>query len=182
MKNTANTQHLIDGAPWWQCITREYAPTLLKFLSMRISHTDDARDLSQEAFLRLTRALDKNNIENPHGYLFRIAANLANEYLLKKQTQGINVTSFGEGELDALEDGKGMTPLEDNVEVQETLAELDRILGDLPVLYKSVLMMRKRDGYSHQEIAEKLNISKHTVHIYLTKALAACRQNLREKQ
>ena len=37
-------------------------------------------DLAQEVFLRLLRYSDEVAVENPQGYLFRIAANVANEW------------------------------------------------------------------------------------------------------
>ncbi len=40
----------------------------------------DIDDLAQEVFLRLLRYCDDITIENPQGYLFRMAANVANEW------------------------------------------------------------------------------------------------------
>src|ERR1044072_2199916 len=40
----------------------------------------DIDDLAQEVFLRLLRYSDDVAVENPQGYLFRIAANVANEW------------------------------------------------------------------------------------------------------
>jgi DNA-directed RNA polymerase specialized sigma24 family protein len=40
----------------------------------------DIDDLAQEVFLRLLRYSDEVTVENPQGYLFRIAANVANEW------------------------------------------------------------------------------------------------------
>jgi RNA polymerase sigma factor (sigma-70 family) len=46
----------------------------------------------------------------------------------------------------------------------------------LPPIYQSILLMRKRDGLSHGEIAQKLGISIHTVRKYLTRAITECRK------
>ena len=40
----------------------------------------DIDDLAQEVFLRLLRYSDDITVDNPQGYLFRIAANVANEW------------------------------------------------------------------------------------------------------
>ena len=40
----------------------------------------DIDDLAQEVFLRLLRYSDDIAVDNPQGYLFRIAANVANEW------------------------------------------------------------------------------------------------------
>ena len=54
------------------------------------------------------------------------------------------------------------------------MGRLDAILQDRPPLYRAVLLLRKRDGYSHAEISEKLGITKTTVRTYLTRALSRC--------
>jgi RNA polymerase sigma-70 factor (ECF subfamily) len=40
----------------------------------------EADDLTQEVFLRLLRYSQEVEVDNPQGYLFRIAANVANEW------------------------------------------------------------------------------------------------------
>src|SRR5688572_19260924 len=42
--------------------------------------SNEVDDLSQEVFLRLLRYSDDVAVENPQGYLFRIAANVASEW------------------------------------------------------------------------------------------------------
>ena len=46
------------------------------------------------------------------------------------------------------------------------------ILHRLPPAHRNVLVLRKRDGMSYQEIAAELNISVHTVKKYLFQASA----------
>lgn len=45
-----------------------------------------------------------------------------------------------------------------------------------PSFLRAILMMRKRDGMTYQEIARHLEISVHTVKKYLLRAVAWCRQ------
>ena len=61
-------------------------------------------------------------------------------------------------------------------ERQAAMRKLKNVLEHQPRLYRAVLLMRKRDGMSHAEIAEKLSVSVHTVHKYLTRAVEACRK------
>ena len=60
--------------------------------------------------------------------------------------------------------------------IKNTIQELEKILVTLPPVYQSVLLLRKRDGLNHAEIAEKLGISIHTVRKYLTRAMTECRK------
>jgi len=144
----------------------------MRFLEMRIGNRQDAQDLAQEAYFRLCRVREPDLIQSPESYLFRIASNLAHEFLLRRRVQPSFVEldpeqSYAE-DADA---GSFSAKLEARSEVEQ----LEHIIDELPPLYQAVLLMRKRDGYSHQEIAERLSISPHTVHKYLSRALLRCR-------
>ena len=155
----------------------EYGPTLLRYLSYRVSNNADASDLVQEAYLRLTRVKNRDLIEKPAAYLFQIAANLANEFHLRKKKTPIAI------DLDTLAQQGGVGDedrFQRDMEARSGVQALERLLKKLPPLYREILLLRKRDGYSHAEIAEKLELSPHTVHRYLTRALARCREELEE--
>ncbi|MEM1103711.1 MAG: RNA polymerase sigma factor [Pseudomonadota bacterium] len=150
-----------------------FRPTLLRYLASRVGNPDDAQDIAQEGYLRLLRVKDADVIEKLEGYLFRIVANLANEHLYKR---GRSLETF---DLDALmergADGDAMAG-EAHLEARAAIRKLDAILSELPPLYRAILLLRKRDGYSHAEIAKRVGKSKATVHVYLTRALTRCRE------
>jgi RNA polymerase sigma-19 factor, ECF subfamily len=153
-------------------VIKQYAPQLHHFLSSRLNSETEAQDLAQEAYLRLTRVARPELIRSPEAYLFRIASNLANERLLKRAQDPAFVP------LDGLEksgeDGDGAA-FEGTLSHRAEIVRLEAILDEMPPLYRAVLLLRKRDGYSHAEIAEKLNIAPSTVHTYLKRALKQCR-------
>lgn len=150
-----------------------FRPTLLCYLSSRLGNPEDAHDIAQEAYLRLERVKDPSLVQKPEGYFFQIVKNLATEFLIKRgaslETMDLStLMSFG-GDGD---DGQSTVQLE----MRAAIVRLSHILEDLPPLYRSVLLLRKRDGYSHAEIADQLGIAKSTVHVYLTRALKRCRE------
>ena len=60
---------------------KRWRKPIRQWLSHRSSvPSADLDDLAQEVFLRLLRYSDDVAIDNPQGYLFRIAANVANEW------------------------------------------------------------------------------------------------------
>src|SRR5690606_5505228 len=71
--------------------------------------------------------------------------------------------------------GTGNDNPEHELEMANTLRRIGKALSDMPPLYASVLILCKRDGLSHQEIADELDISIHTVRKYLTRAVLRCR-------
>jgi len=152
---------------------KAFLPTLLRYLTARVGNPHDAQDIAQEGYLRLLRVKDADVIEKLEGYLFRIVTNLANEHLYK---QGRTIETL---DLDTLiERGRDGDAYVGEVQIEARVAvqKLNRILEQLPPLYRTILLLRKRDGYSHAEIADRVGRSKATVHIYLTRALARCRE------
>ena len=152
---------------------KAFLPTLLRYLTARVGNPHDAQDIAQEGYLRLLRVKDADVIEKLEGYLFRIVTNLANEHLYK---QGRSMETL---DLDTLiERGRDGDSYVGEVRIEARIAveKLNRILQELPPLYRTILLLRKRDGYSHAEIAERVGKSKATVHIYLTRALTRCRE------
>ena len=150
---------------------RDTYSDLTAFLIRRLKDRELARDIAQEAFLRLLRVERKDLIEQPKAYLFRIATNLIYEIRMKERR-----ASGAEVSVDFLEEVAEPICPEKKAEDREAIRHLARIVSDLPPLYGAILLMRKRDGLSHAEIAKKLNISTNTVHKYLTRALIACRK------
>lgn len=148
---------------------------LTRYLRSRLPNSEDARDLAQEAYLRLLR-LDRNDlVRNPEAYLFRIATNLIHEYWLRGQRS--IPKSLEDVDFDTVPSPQ------DSPETQtghlEVIEELERTLNLLPALHQQVLLMHRRDGLTYNEIAEKLEISPHMVKKYLIKGLARCRERLR---
>lgn len=154
-------------------VRSEFAPHLYGFLIHRLGNKDDAQDLVQEAYLRFLR-LDRDKIiEKPESYLFRIAANLANEFSMQKRRAPTPV------DLDSLEATKESGDgdrFERSLEHRAAIRRLEDIMEGLPPLYRAALILRKRDGLSREEIAEQLKISVHTVKKYLARAAVHCRE------
>ena len=166
------------GLARFRSVIEVYGPHLVRFLEQRTGCRSDAQDLAQEAYFRICRVSDPDLIREPESYLFRIACNLANELALRRRSQPSTI------ELEAarpeLSDGDRGS-FEDLMENRSSLDKLEAILTELPPLYRAVLLLRKRDGYSHEEIAERLAISPHTVHKYLSRALFSCRAKWAER-
>lgn len=151
---------------------RESYSDLFSFLLSRLSDRQEAQDLVQEAYLRLLRVDRDDFVQQPRAYLYRIATNLVYEFRMKHKRGALGHTSSAK----SVDEFVAADNPELVAERQAAMHKLENVLEHQPPLYRAVLLMRKRDGMSHAEIAEKLSVSVHTVHKYLTRAVEACRK------
>lgn len=148
-----------------------------RYLASRIRNPDDARDLAQEAFLRLLRLKNAEYIRQPEAYLFRIAINLAYEYRLKQKTSLIDSYSVVEEDSAVL---ATTHTTEELAELRERIARLEQALGTMAPNVQAALIYHRRDGMTYSEIAERLGVSTSMIKKYLQTALIRCREYLRE--
>ena len=167
-----------DAKDRFRGVFDEYRPQLYRYVASRLQDPADIDDVCQEAYLRLLRIEKPELVSRPQDYLFRIATNVINDFYLKRRREprGVSLDAPRTGDVLASPDAG----LEDAVASRMELQRLQTTLEGLPPLYSAALLLRKRDGLSHREIAERLQISLHTVRKYLTRAVAQCRLKLKE--
>src|SRR5689334_1666096 len=85
-------------------VYEEYGAELERFLGRRASNPEDARDLAQNVYLRLLQLPRDEVIQNPQGFIYRIARNVAHEFRLRDSKNPVVYNS------DVLDDACGCTP------------------------------------------------------------------------
>ncbi|NLG78186.1 MAG: RNA polymerase sigma factor [Xanthomonadaceae bacterium] len=149
----------------------QYHAELHRFLIRRLQSAHHAQDLAQEAYLRLLRVERAELVRQPRAYLYRIAVNLISEFRLRASREPI---VFDSDALAAAAEHLADAPADEGERAADA-QQIELILEQLPPLYRAIFVLRKRDGLSYQEIAERLEISVHTVKKYLARAVAKCR-------
>ncbi len=144
--------------------------TMLKM----IKNTDDAEDLTLEAFAKAFRSLDKFKKEFTFStWLFRIASNNAIDFIRKKKLETLSITSAYTDEsgedvgLDIKDES--LDPQEEAIKSQKTEIMLN-FVGRLPVKYQRLVDLRFFQELSYEEISEKINIPLGTVKAQLHRA------------
>jgi RNA polymerase sigma-70 factor (ECF subfamily) len=147
---------------------------LRRFLA-RMLHCDDAAaDVAQEAWARLVRLGPKRAVDDPKAYLYQIAANAARDRMARERTRKA-VADGGP----APEDVAGPEPDAETVALaRERLHLLAAAMDDLPPRCREVFLMRRFDGLTNGEIAERLGISRNMVEKHVIRAMMHCRRCL----
>jgi len=152
-------------------LATEYGQRLRRFFSVRVRQIHDIPDLAQEVYLRLLRVDRHELIRNPENYLFTVASHVAYQHTLRQATHPVSVDITELPELQAENSGD---PL-DHVDHAQRLNRLEALLKQLPPRIAATLVMHRLGGYTVQEIADQLGVSRETAKKYLARAVEHCR-------
>ncbi|MGA2497818.1 MAG: sigma-70 family RNA polymerase sigma factor [Tepidisphaeraceae bacterium] len=167
-----------------------YQDRLFNAILRVVGDREEARDLTQEAFMRGLAKLDSFRGEaSPYTWLFRISLNLAISRLRKVQRKrvfSLSVPSDGasgddqaSGLLDRLVSQSAPDPAR-AAEDRECDGQVLAALGRLDAEYRAVLVMRDIEGFDYQEMADILGLPMGTLKSRLFRARLALRDELQE--
>ena len=126
-----------------------------------VQDRDDARDICQDAFLRVYRSLDRFDGQSKFfTWLYRIVFNLAIDHLRRRR---IRVTPLEEAErVLSADDHIDINPARklNNDRLRQRLVEA---MDTLSPAHRCVLVLREIEGLSYKEIAEVVDCSIGTV-------------------
>ena len=126
-----------------------------------LGNAEAARDVAQEAFVRVWRALDRFDFSMAFTtWLYRIAVNLAIDHLRRnKRHKGADVDLFKDG----LADESASTAPDHSEDARETSAKVRAVLDSLDEKYRTVLALRDLEGLSSKQISDITGITHPTV-------------------
>lgn len=149
-----------------------------------LGNRQEAEDVTQEAFLRVYRNLDRYDEGLKFStWIYRIATNLCIDRLRKrKATYSLDAESVDHEGLD----GYAVIPSDDRTpESEMLLTETQRIVREaietLPAKYKSVMVLRYLHDLSLQEIGEVLDMPVTTVKTRVHRGREFLRKKLERK-
>jgi RNA polymerase sigma factor (sigma-70 family) len=153
---------------------KEWRKPVRHWLSRRASvPAAELDDLAQEVFLRLLRYSEKTAVENPLGYLLRIAGNVASEW---RERARVSKPHDQEWLADLLIE-PDKEP-ENSVCQARTDETVQAAVDQLPYRQKQVLLLRVNEGLTYKEIAERLELSPRVVLRDLSRAYSQLRMRL----
>lgn len=137
---------------------------LLAFLTRRVRCRETARDLLQDAFVRLMHS-DRAEVGNVRAFLYRIVNNLSIDHARRSQVRGVN-------DEQALEQLLTETSPERSAVAGNTLDHLERLIAGLPSPTREVFLLARVEQLSYKDIAARLGLEPRAVERHLNKALS----------
>lgn len=137
------------------------APKMLGVCFRYIKDKEEAEHVMIGGIVKVFDKLDQFKSEGSfEGWVRRIIVNDCLMYIRKNRNMSLQT------EIDEVYDSPNLSVMEDALDQ----ADLLKMIGELPVGYRTVFNLYAIEGYSHAEIAEQLEISENTSKSQLSRA------------
>jgi RNA polymerase sigma factor (sigma-70 family) len=144
---------------------REHNRALVLFLASRLKDVQAAREVAQEAYVRVLELENLGAVGFLRSYLFKVAGNLAIDRMRQQQSRArLDRISDFDDFLDYLQP-------ERTVIAREELAFLGRVVGELPAKYQQAFRLHRLEDQPFEEIARQMGLKERMVRRYVTNAL-----------
>lgn len=150
--------------------------SLRRYVGRMLRNGCDAEDIVQEAFVRLWRALDHGEIQNPHAVLFRTARNLALNQIRNDRLHNSDSTRA------ALSDSldRDDRSIEDEMIASQEAAACRVLMDILPANCREAFTLRIVEELSYKETARAMRLSVSMIEKHIAKGRELCRARLAE--
>lgn len=150
----------------FETIYHSYNKRLAPFIEKMVHSADLTEEIIQEIFVQLwiNRHL-LADVAHPTAYLFNIATNRTLDHLKKiaNNVKLMDKIAYGSTEL--------VNDTEEQVVLRESIATIKLAVNALPAQRRLIFNLSRNEGLTHEQIAERLNISRNTVKNQLVTAL-----------
>lgn len=135
----------------------QYSDGVYRFILKNINDVDKAKDIVQEAFVRLWGKVEEVNFEKSKSYLYTTAYHCF-----------INVTRYEKRVTEIKEHHTDLRA------TQNSFSDLKEIINEavdkLPEIQRVLVLLRDYEGYSYKEIGEITELNESQVKVYIYRA------------
>lgn len=158
-----------DLKDWFLREVLPLEPALMQFLRRSGRSKSEIDDLCQDVYVRVFEAAQKQTPRPVRPFVFAVARNLLIDHIRKDQIVPIETVA----ELDTLDVAFDGPDPDRTVIAREELRRLQVALDHLPERCREAVVMRKVDGLSRREIAQRMGVTEFTVNAHLTQGVRA---------
>lgn len=157
-----------------------YKSRLRRYFAARLHDVTDIADLAQEVYLRLIRVDRHERIRNPEAYLFTIASHVLAQHSLQAREHERKCVDLADPETDgylAFE-----TDHAQRIDLERRADEMKQVIEKLPPNPQACFVLHYREGWTLDEIAVRLGVSRSMVKKHIARAVLHCREQMRKPE
>ena len=161
-------------------LVEQHGVALEKFLARRLDSPEDAAEIAQDAFLRIHRMQEPQQLDNARAFLFQVASNLAIDQLRRRTLhyRFINSEKHLSNDGEPLDINAIAASPEQIISAREKLDAIYAAVDELPFKVKQAFLLHRKRGLSYNDIARQMDVSVSSVEKYILQALKHCRARL----
>lgn len=154
-----------ERAAWLGRYVIPHEPALRSWLRRRPVDGLDIDDIVQEVYARLVALYSVDHVDNPKTYAFQVASSVVINHIRRLKVVAIDsVASFEH--LDVADD---VASPEQVVVDRDELRRLETTLASLPARVAEVFRLRRIEGLSQREVAQRLGLAESTVEKHMAR-------------
>lgn len=147
---------------WVERLFNEHNASLMNFLRARVRSSEEAREVAQEAYVRMLQLDKPQAISYFRAFLFKTAGNIAIDRLRKSARER-------ERPVFPMFDGEAPSA-EQTATRRQTIRMVERSLEELPPKCRKAFLLSRIYGLSTKEIADQMHMTARMIRNYLVKA------------
>ncbi len=150
----------------FQNLFAKYSQPLYRFSLSYLKSTEAAEDVVQEVFLKIWRKRKEiDTTKSFQSYLFTIALNV-----IRKQFNKLSASNQLKHDL-LISFADNKETFDEKDDFSEMVNKLEELIQQMPERRRKIFRMKKLEGKSQKEIAEKFDITPKTVEYHITEAM-----------
>ena len=167
---------LLEGDEWaFSQIFYLYKDKLYGFLFNIVKSQTQAEDLVQDVFVKIwLNRKQLSEVESIGSFVFKMAHNHAIDFLRKYSKESYNTFPHDLQHLFIADEADVFNDIVND----ELRKRINEAILRLPPQQQKVYVLRKEQGYKHDEIAKELNLSVSTIRNHLMRAMTNLRKDL----
>lgn len=165
---------LADQDRWFKEWVQLHEAPLRSYLKSTFPAVRDVDDVIQESYLRMFKARASHPIQSVRAYLYFVARRLALDNLRRNKTATHQAVVDFDPDV-VVEEGPSVP---EAISKRQEVRLLAEAMQSLPARCREVMFLRKIEGLSQREIAERLTITEATVEAQVSRGMAKCEQYL----
>jgi RNA polymerase sigma-70 factor (ECF subfamily) len=163
-------------------LVRRYQRPIAAYVYRMVGDYDAALDLTQEVFIKVYSSLARYRPEFKFStWIYKIAHNASVDHLRRSASREQAIISEVDGEEREMTVMSRKLSPEQEYAVEERRAEIERVVRQLPSVYRELIILRHQHDLSYDEIAEVMSLPLGTVKNRLFRAREMMRQQLVER-